>query len=401
MRNFSGWTSPKCPAVTLVDRGADRLTRLLQDFARPGLCLVLGAGASYGLVPITKAAVMAAVRERHEAKGNVALLSADQRELLADPMVDWVVSQLPVVGERFFDEAWPMIEAFHARQRTSLASAEASILVNETFMPRGDVPRELSDIYKVLESEDGTLITYNYDRVEGSDSGFRVIAPHGQRSKFSLDPHVWADAQRIALQTGRPIPTDIHLPEPEHEGVRQRPAYEQMVKAWWAARCVVLIGYAFGAGDDELSFDDFGRTIGPKTAVHVVNPDVREVTKQVGYGLKGRGRNGGVIGHNFRWQALAAAILNVLDRIPAAHVRAAIGREPEICELHDRGCQPRGVGIGAHQPLECRQKEGESLRRMARGRAQEADPDAIREGESEDEHFFRVRLSPLAARRGR
>jgi hypothetical protein len=32
--------------------------------------------------------------------------------------------------------------------------------------------------------------------------------------------------------------------------------------------------------------------------------------------------------------------------------------------------------------------------------AADADPDAIREGETEDEHFFRVRLSNLARRRG-
>lgn len=405
MRNFSGWTSAKCASVTLDDRRAAPLTRLLEDLARPGLCLMLGAGASHGVVPISKAAVMEAVRDLHEAKGNVKVLPAREQALLADPMVNWVVSQLPVVGERFFDAAWPMIERSYERNK-HLGSAHASIIIHETFTPKGNVPPELSEIYKVLESTEGTLITYNYDRVEGADSGFRVIAPHGQRSKFTLDPVVWADAQRIALQTGRPIPTDIHLPEPEHEGVRERPAYEQMVQAWRKARCVVLIGYGFGAGDDELSFDDFGRTVGPTTAVHVINPDFLEVAKQVGYALKGRGRDGRVRGHNFKWRPLAAAILDVLHRIPADHVRLAIGHEREICDLHDRGCPTqtahgattrRQSPIGSGAAYEYTQSRDAAL--GVRPRNEELDPDAIREGESDGEHFFRVRLSALANQR--
>jgi hypothetical protein len=40
--------------VTLRDERVADLHELLKDLSQPGLCLVLGAGASYGVVPMSR-----------------------------------------------------------------------------------------------------------------------------------------------------------------------------------------------------------------------------------------------------------------------------------------------------------------------------------------------------------
>jgi hypothetical protein len=398
MRNHSGWAGSG--PVTLADHRATELTLLLQDFARPGLCLILGAGASYGVVPMTKADIEQAIRELRQAKGNLALLPSRHQEVLTDPVVGWVVARLPQVGDRFLDEVMPLINYYRSAPHGYLGSAAASVIVNEVFTPRRETPAELTEIYGVLESTNGVIVTYNYDRIEGEAHGFRVIAPHGQRSRYSVTPAVWRDAQTIALQSGVPIPTDIHLPLPEHEGVRDRPAYGEMVRAWCLARCVVLIGYGFGAGADEMSFYDFGRSIGPKTIVHVVNPESKDLTRQVGFALKNRGRSERVLGHSFRWQPLAAAILEVLDRLNARNVRWAVPYSAEICSLHDRGCAPRKARIAPRSLKDVRDEiYGRSPIYDASGH--EIDPEGIREGEDPVDHFYRTQLRQRAERRRR
>lgn len=397
MRGRSGWTGSKCPSVTLSDLRGTNLGRLLLDFSRSGLCIVLGAGASHGVIPISKDAITAAVREHREAKGNLEKLPQSMQDILTDPALQWVMDQVPAQGERFLDEAMPWIERSIRRQRAAAVSpgVSSSIILNEVFTPRGEVPSELSDIYDVLESHNGTLIPYNYDRVEGRRSLFRVIAPHGQRSEFS-EPAIWHDVVRIAYQSGRLIPTDLHPPVPEHEGVRDRPAYQQMLHAWALANAIVLVGYGFGGGDDALSFEDFGRVVRPTTAVHVVNPDTREVCKQVGYPLRWRGRSGRIVGHNFKWRELAAAILAVLDRLRATHVFHAIGHEQEICDLHNRGCAPRAARRASSPQRDCLSRPLEYRRHAERTAWQER----VTESEAEDDiRYYHLRLLAAEARR--
>lgn len=332
------------PDVTPADERAYRLGMLLDDLSRPGLCLILGAGASYGVVPMTVEGFRNAARELREANGAVDKLPAYYQEMFANSTTRWVADLLNAQsstsdGRALLDDYWPVLRTQFQYGDQGIpypSNGEASVLLHGIFTPK-KVPPELKQIYRTFENQNGVIVTYNVDRVVDASSGFRIIAPHGQRWAPE-DPAALERAKRMAYQFDMPLPGDFHLPVPEAVATFVRPDYGEAVLAWRAARCVVFIGYAFGGGADEMSYKDFGENIGAFTKVHVLcpNPDNRDLTKQVEYGLKGRGRDNRVMGHPFRWRPLAASILDVLSELRATQVRAAVRHAADIAARHDR-----------------------------------------------------------------
>jgi hypothetical protein len=316
--------------VTLDERRVDSLRDLLVALATPGLCLVMGAGASYGIVPMTRRDITDLARELLDAGGNLTLLPRRLRNQVVDHPDSLFLAELLRAAPR---DAWDRVLA------DMLSPGQASYVLHESFTPRGPVPPALTRIFSVLESEASSIVTYNYDRItDAARNRFRVIAPHGERSQLLSDPRTREAMRKMAFELHIPVASDWWLPVPETVEVQYRPGYQEMLRAWRSATSIVFVGYGFGRGDDAFSYEDFGRNASKAASVHVLcpRPDNTDLCRQIGYALRGRGPQFHVFGHEYRWRAFAEAILEYLESIQRSHVIAAIGGELEIAFRHDR-----------------------------------------------------------------
>jgi hypothetical protein len=178
MRGFFGATG-RINNVTLDDPRRKDLRELFIDLSRPGLCIVLGAGSSHGVIPITPRQIAELARELIDARDNRSDLPGTYLDQIENPQVMFLVNMLRQVDRG----AWDRVLA------EFLSPGKATFILNEIFAPRGKVPSALLRIYKVLENERGVIVSYNYDRITDGQKRFRVITPHGQRSGLFADSH--------------------------------------------------------------------------------------------------------------------------------------------------------------------------------------------------------------------
>jgi hypothetical protein len=199
------------------------------------------------------------------------------------------------------------------------------------------VPPALYRIYEVLESSRSVIITFNYDRITDRQSSFRVIDVHGQTSPLIADERSRSPTSALEHLFLSPR-FDAHLPLPEDERVRGRSQYTCALKALRQANSVVFVGYGFGGGADALSFEDFSKNINHDARVHVLGPrpDSKDLTRQIGYGLRDRRPGFQVWNQSFRWHALCEAILSSLSKRRVRHVAMLIGQELDVLAEHDR-----------------------------------------------------------------
>ena len=327
MRGRSG-AAQRNTAVTVTDRRRHNLRALLLDLSRPGLCLVIGSGASHGVVPMSRDQIATLAREVIDASGQYWRLPGTYQDQLQDPAVRYLTDVLVHTSPDNWDKR---LDQFYS-------PAQARFVLGAVFTPRNEVPRALIRVYDVLENMNGVIVSYNYDRITDRQTRFPVVTPHGQRAQLFDDPHAYAEANRLAWELHIPPPSDFWLPEPEAERLRHRYEYQRALRAWGAASAIVFIGYSFGRGDDVLSFRDFADHASRSARVHVLGPrpDNADLTRQVAYACGGRKKGFRVFSQPFGWRGLSEALLHFLDSRRASHVIAAVGHEAEIGMLHDR-----------------------------------------------------------------
>jgi hypothetical protein len=292
--------------------------------------LVLGAGATHGVIPMTIRDITDLAREILDAEGNVTRLPRHLQQQFEDHPECVALLNLLHAAPR---GGWDRIVA------DTLTPGLASYTLNRVFSPRSPIPAALTRIYDMIENERGVIVTYNYDRItDAARDRFKVICPHGERSALPSDHSAKATVQRIAWDLHIPTNSDWWPPVPETTVVQDRLAYQEMVKAWRGASAIDFIGYGFGGGADAFSFEDFGFNANKKARVHVLcpYPDNADLRHQIGYVLRDRGPGFRVFGHPYRWRALAEAILEYLQARRLRHIRYAIGAEVEIAFSHDR-----------------------------------------------------------------
>lgn len=327
MRNRSGATG-SIADVTLKEYRRLNLRQLLIDLARPGLCLILGAGASHGVIPMSVEQIATLAREIIDARGDYFRLPGTYLDQLSHPGVRFLTDILQRTRRDNWDNTLAQF----------LSPGQATFVLGAVFTPRGEIPRALTRIYDVVENQNGVIVSYNYDRITDRQSRFPVIAPHGQRARLFGDPHAYAAAKRLAWELNLSPPSDLWLPVPETEKIRIRYEYQQAVLAWRRASAIVFIGYGFGSGADAFSFEDFAEYASRTARVHVLNPppDKADLARQIGHACRARRKGFRVYGQPFRWKSFAEALLQFLDSHRATHVRAAIGYEAEVANRHDR-----------------------------------------------------------------
>jgi hypothetical protein len=117
----TGWVND----VTLCDPRRNDLRQLLVDLSRPGLCIVLGAGASHGVIPITPRQIAELARELIDARGNRSALPGTYLDQIENPQVMFLVDMLRQVDRG----AWDRVLA------EFLSPGKATFILNEIFAP--------------------------------------------------------------------------------------------------------------------------------------------------------------------------------------------------------------------------------------------------------------------------
>jgi hypothetical protein len=349
--NGQTWVGP----VAIRDARVGVLRELLIDLSTPGLCLVVGAGASHGVVPMSRGEIAAAAWEIIQAQGRLSVLRPTEREVLTGSpelraLVNLLLEFPPDAWDRFlydvpaavylrrplglFDDDRPMVLSIPEL----LSPSHANLIWHDVFSPPPTVPTSLVNIFDVLEHRDGLIVSYNYDQIAERQRRFPVLSPHGKRPSALSDPVTREAIRQMAWDTQKPFPTDWHLILPEDDSVRARVDYRLAVQGWTKARSVVFVGYSFGGGADALSFADFAAHLRLGARVHVLcpQPDNADLCKQIAWALQGRPKRFRVHGQRLRWRAFSEAVLQLLREISSSTIRALCGREAEILARHDK-----------------------------------------------------------------
>lgn len=342
-------------AVHLSESRIANVRELLTDLGRPGLCLILGAGASHGIVPMSRKEMAAVAWEVVRAQGNFNAIPVRQRQQL-EAYPDLVV--LIQLLKEFPPDAWgrflqdvpdllPLARSIGTRSNSlagfltaapdALSPAQASVVWDGVFTPQLQVPSALVDIYSALEHRGGNIVCYNYDGIVDGQKMFPVTYPHGVRPPLLADSRSREAIRRLAWETHIPVPTDWHLILPEDDQVQARREYQKAVTVWRLARTVVFVGYAFGGGADSRSFEDFAENLGAGARVHVLcpPPHTTDLCKQIGWALRGRPKGFRIWGQPFRWRAFAEAALHVLHATGGTRIQSLLGFESELLRQHD------------------------------------------------------------------
>ena len=147
MKNRSG-TTGIITDVTLQDSRRHNLRELFVDFARPGLCLVIGAGASHGVMPMSVEQIATLAREIIDASGQYWRLPGKYLDQLEHSGVRYLTEILLHTSRENWDN----------RLAQFLSPGQANFILGAVFTPRREVPRALVRIYDVLENRNGVKI---------------------------------------------------------------------------------------------------------------------------------------------------------------------------------------------------------------------------------------------------
>jgi hypothetical protein len=324
------WSGSGKRPVTFSEHRARNLRELFLALSSPGCCIVLGAGASYGVVPMRPDEIARLAIKLLRASGSFQALSTEEQDQAKTPEVLYLVSILQPIQSG----AWDRVIT------DMMSGGQASYILNTVFTPE-DVPQELVQVYRCFERSGGKIVSYNYDPIATKQDRFPVIFPHGRTSPLFTDPRARATTITVAREFHQPIANDWHLPVPETDGIRERRGYRETVEAWMAAKSIILVGFGFGSGADGISFEDFGQAVSPVTPVHVLcpRPDNADLCKQVGYGLRGR-EQPLIYSQPFSWRAFATAILWLLECFDRTSIGYLVGWEALVARAHDEGGRP-------------------------------------------------------------
>ena len=181
--------------VALVDPRLQNLRELLIDLSHPGICIVLGAGASYGLVPLSPRTLAELALEiiRAQAKGAVPALTSERRRIADEsPEIQFLV---PLLREM-------PLSAWNRFLLDNLGKARAILTCSDIFSPRQQIPPALVKIYDVIENAGGVIVSFNYDGIDQQQCRFPVIHPHGRRPEGLVDPVLGPLVRQLALDFG-------------------------------------------------------------------------------------------------------------------------------------------------------------------------------------------------------
>jgi len=270
---------------------------------QPRTFYLLGAGASYGLVPVTQ-------KMR-------SIIESDYHSVGVYPTTPSPRSPLfkRVIGEISPDE-----QDIQKILLTHMPPAALDLLAQRAlWVPSNGVVPSQYAVFEVVCSP-ATLCNFNLDGLASLHCGHRhsVIEMHGRIDRPWFERANYRELLEAAVIDEIPIPhlSPKLLPQPEPTDTTSHPNYTRAQQLFHLARAVIILGYSFGQRsdgfDDTQSFEFFVSLMRchprPVFVVSLTPHDLAEM-------LRDRLSSHHVYGISLRWELFSGAVLANADPV--------------------------------------------------------------------------------------
>ena len=333
----NSWFSPQRSGEYYVirmrtDKRHTQLRLLFQAFGMIYTFYLLGAGASVGIIPLTRELKKRIVM-RYRAFGMypVELMNPDP------------------VFERVIGDSTEGTDPITAALLRHLFPSAVHAMVLQQLAP---VPRSpLVDQYGLflLAAKPSTFFNMNVDGLARQYCrGHYVLEPHGRIPPALVRSPRWDELIDILLEFGFTAPQipGVLLPQPEPVTVTSRAAYSAARRLFSHGRYLVIIGYSFGKSPQFDTFDDveafeFFRELlrSSGKTVLILSPD----PGFVGFLCREAMQCSSVHELPLYWDCLSAAISSVLRDSGQRDFSSLSGMTSEVLYRYDRLSEEQSV----------------------------------------------------------
>lgn len=273
------------------------LRQLLWAMSQPHTFYVLGAGASYGLIPVTKG-LRRAIEAEYHSVGVYQIAPYKSSPLF----------------ERLIGPISPHEQDLREVLLTHMPPSALNLLAQRAlWRPRSDVAPPQYAVFDLVPSL-ATLFNFNLDGLASLHCGQRhiVLEPHGRIDQTWLEREDYRKLLEATVVYEVRIPhlTPKLLPAPEPHDIALGPTY---IRARWLlhrARAMIILGYSFGQTngvfDDAQSFEFIVTLLKQHPCpILVLSPTPDELAAR----LRDRLSTYNVHGISTRWEVLARLFL--------------------------------------------------------------------------------------------
>lgn len=268
---------------------------------QPRTFYILGAGASYGLIPITQ----------------------DMRRIIeSDFHSVGVYETTPAPHSQLFERIFGIISEYERDIRkvllTHMPLGALDLLAQRSLWrpSNGVVPPQYA-LFDVVGAS-ATLCNFNLDGLASSHCNHRhyVLEMHGRIDSLRFEHMNYDDLLEATVVYGINLPhlTPKLMPQVEPDNITLQPAYAQARALFHYSRAVIVLGYSFGQRsdgfDDKYSFEYVVSLLkfNPRP-VFVVSPTPHDLAELLRDKLSWRY----VFGIALRWELFSGAILANTD----------------------------------------------------------------------------------------
>ena len=273
------------------------LRGLLLAMCQPRTFYVLGAGASYGLIPITQ----------------------DMRRIIgADFHSVGVYETTPAPHSALFERVIGTICPHERDIRkvllTHMPPGALDLLAQRALWrpSNGIVPPQYA-VFEVVGSP-ATLCNFNLDGLASTHCGHRhfVLEMHGRIDSLRFERTSYEKLLEATVAYGIRLPhlTPKLMPQPEPENIILQPEYARAKELFRYAPAMIILGYSFGQRnegfDDQYSFEYFVSLLKFNSRpIFVVSPTPHDLAEL----LRDRLSSRHVFGISLRWELFSGAVL--------------------------------------------------------------------------------------------
>lgn len=280
-----------------------QLRKLLWSMSQARTFYVLGAGVSYGLIPVTQ-------QMRR-------IIEADYHAIGIYPTEPAPQSQL---FERMFGTISQHEQGIQKILLTHMPLGALELLAQRAlWRPSvGVVPTQYA-VFDVIGFP-ATLCNFNLDGLASAYCSHRhnVLEMHGRIDAVLFERMNYGELLEATVAYGLAIPhiTPKLLPQVEPDGITRWPAYFKARTLLGYAQAIIILGYSFGQRsdglDDRHSFEYLSSIlrVSPRP-IFVVSPTPHDLTGLLRETLSWRH----VYGLELRWELFSSAVLANVDPI--------------------------------------------------------------------------------------
>lgn len=265
--------------------------------SQPRTFYVLGAGASYGLIPITQ--------------DMKRVIEADFRSV---GVYETTPAPHSPLFERIFGTIPPHERDIRKLLLTHMPPGALDLLAQRALWRPGNsvVPPQYA-VFDVVGSP-ATMCNFNLDGLASTYCGHRhnVLEMHGRIDSHWFECMNYVDLLEAAVVYGIRFPhlTPKLMPQVEPEGIALLPIFSRARGLFRSACAMIILGYSFGQRneglDDRYSFEYVVSLLKIKSCpVFVVSPTPHDLTERLRDSLSSRN----VFGISLRWELFSGAVL--------------------------------------------------------------------------------------------